>query len=154
MSHNWNISVEEFRNYRQTRICSNSLSFAKSKLENEMYIKAITIFHLRHQIEEKRYKLPRTDRSQKNVMFKLPVSSLKEKLTRMIVRFETTPQQSVVSNAREKLIVSWQKWSSSARMSQMQSRCSMLGYYDYPQSVPWDHLVRVFLLSHYLNKFL
>lgn len=134
MSHNWNISVEEFRNYRQMRICSNSLGSAKSKLENEMYIKAITIFHLRHQIEEKRYKLPRMDRSQMDAMFKLSVFSLKEKLTKMMVRFETTPQQSVVLNTREKLMASWQK-SSSARMRQMQSRCSKLGYCDYPQSV-------------------
>lgn len=42
-----------------------------------MYIK-VKIFNLRDQIQEKRYKLTKTDRKQKNVMLNLSVSSLKE----------------------------------------------------------------------------
>lgn len=42
-----------------------------------MYIK-IKHFNLRDQIKEKRYKLTKTDRKQKNVMLNLSVSSIKE----------------------------------------------------------------------------
>lgn len=42
-----------------------------------MYIK-IKIFNLRDQIKEKRYKLTKTDRKQKNVTLNVSVSSLKE----------------------------------------------------------------------------